>query len=248
MRSYIGSRSRKSKVMHFVDYNEQYGQHVVHDFLLKSVPFKEVLDIGAGYGRDLLIAKSIAPSANLHAVEFSPRNIEKLNSHGVQTYQFDLETATFPFADESFDFIIANHIFEHVKEIFWLMHEVTRVLEVGGRLLIGVPNIASLHNRVGLLLGKHPTQSKACSAHVRVFSKNDVLLFLNEVFPGGYTLEAFAGSQFYPLPKKLSRFFASLSPQNAFSIFFLLEKKKTYIDSFAAYPSLAGLETNFKTL
>lgn len=154
----------------------------------------------------------------------------------------------FPFEDESFDFIIANQILEHMKEVFWVMHEITRVLKVGGRLVVGVPNVASLHNRLGLLLGKHPTQSKTCSAHVRVFSKNDFLLFLEEGFPQGYSLESFAGSQFYPFPKKMSRFFASLCPQSAFSIFFLLKKNKAYIDSFATYPRLARLATNFKTL
>ena len=76
MRNYIGFRKKKSRLMQFVDYKEQYGEHVLRNFLLQSVPFKTVLDVGAGFGRDLLIAKSIVPEANLHAVEFSPQNIE----------------------------------------------------------------------------------------------------------------------------------------------------------------------------
>jgi hypothetical protein len=98
-----------------------------------------------------------------------------------------------------------------------------------------------------LSLGKQPTQHKVCSAHVRPFSKNDTLAFLNACFPGGYELAAFRGSQFYPLPGKVSRLFADMLPTFAFSIFFMIRKVKEYNGEFAAYPGQARLETNFWT-
>lgn len=150
------------------------------------------------------------------------------------------------FQDESLDLIICNQILEHTKELFWVMHEVTRSLKIGGYLIVGVPNVTSLHNRIGLLLGKHPTQAKACSAHIRCFSKNDFLLFLQECFPEGYSLNRFDGSQFYPFPPILSQPLARLLPGMAFSIFFLLQKTKKYTGSFLEYPIKANLETNFK--
>jgi hypothetical protein len=136
-------------------------------------------------------------------------------------------------------------VLEHTKEVFWIFDQVTRVLSDGGHFLIGVPNVASLHNRLLLLFGVHPTQSKLCSAHVRPFSKADTLRFLDVCFPGGYQLEAFSGAQFYPFPGGASRVLARLAPEFAFSIFFLLRKTKPYADGFAAYPAQARLETNF---
>ena len=167
---------------------------------------------------------------------------------GIRAWQCDLETSELPFTSESVDIVIANQILEHVKELFWIVHEATRVLSVGGHFIVGVPNVASLHNRLGLLFNKHPTQAKACSAHVRIFSKQDFLLFLEEGFPGGYALDEFAGSQFYPFPRAMARIFAHIIPTAAFSIFFLLRKTKPYTDSFATYPIRAHLATNFKTL
>jgi hypothetical protein len=118
-------------------------------------------------------------------------------------------------------------------------------LKVGGHFLIGVPNIASLHNRLLLLLGKHPTQWKSYSAHVRPFSKPDTLQFVRYCFPGGYDLIAFRGAQFYPLPLGPSRAMCAMFPSAAAFIFFLFRKRRPYDREFLEHPVKARLETNF---
>jgi SAM-dependent methyltransferase len=94
----------------------------------------------------------------------------------------NIERDRLPLTDGEADLIITNQILEHTKEVFWTFHEVFRSLRVGGHFLFGVPNICSLHNRL-LAIGKQPTQHKLCSAHVRPFSKDDTLAFLNACFP-----------------------------------------------------------------
>jgi SAM-dependent methyltransferase len=164
-----------------------------------------------------------------------------------QVHVLNIETQSLPIATGSIDLIMANQVLEHTKEIFWIFHEVTRSLKIGGHFLFGVPNVASLHNRLLLLFGVQPSQHKLCSAHVRPFSKNDTLKFVDACFPGGYRLTAFGGAQFYPFPPRLARPLASMFPTAAFSIFFLLRKQKQYTDEFAVYPARAKLETNFWT-
>jgi SAM-dependent methyltransferase len=111
----------------------------------------------------------------------------------------NIERDSLPLADGSADLIIANQVLEHTKEIFWIFHEVSRSLKIGGHFLFGVPNICSLHNRLLLLFGRQPTQHKLCSAHVRPFSKGDTLAFLNACFPGGYRVEKFRGGPILPI-------------------------------------------------
>jgi SAM-dependent methyltransferase len=106
---------------------------------------------------------------------------------------------SFPFDDGSFDIIIANQILEHTIELFWIFHEITRVLKKGGgKLIIGVPNLASLHNRFLLSIGRQPTSIKSASAHIRGFTKPDMVCFVNTCWPGGYKLVKWGGSNFYP--------------------------------------------------
>ncbi len=247
----VGSRTR-SKVLGLVDHTETYGPHIIKSYLNRldsslSLSLSLVVDIGAGWGRDLGFVKDRFPEASLHAIECTPDNIVSLKKKGIKTYPLNIETDQLPFQDESVDLVICNQILEHTKELFVILHEITRILKIGGTLIVGVPNVASLHNRIGLLFGKHPTQAKACSAHVRCFSRNDFLLFLQECFPEGYSLKSFDGSQFYPFPPAISRPLARLLPSMAFSIFFLLQKQKTYATGFLDYPARARLETNFRT-
>ncbi len=141
---------------------------------------------------------------------------------------------------------MANQVLEHTKEIYWVFHEMTRVPQVGGYLLIGVPNVASLHNRGLLLMGGHPpTQHKLYSAHVRVFSKRDTEHFLDVCWKGGYEVQAFAGSQFYPFPPRQARLLCRLFPAAAFSIFWMLRKTEPDQDQFLLHPARAALETPF---
>lgn len=62
--------------------------------------------------------------------------------------QLNIERDPLPFADESVDIFMANQVLEHCKEIFWIFSEVSRCLKPGGCFIIGVPNLAALHNRL----------------------------------------------------------------------------------------------------
>jgi hypothetical protein len=139
---------------------------------------------------------------------------------------------------------MANQILEHTKELFWILDQASRVLKVGGHLLIGVPNLASLHNRILLALGRQPSPIKNNSAHVRGFTKGDIIDLLNS-FPQGYRLESFGGSNFYPFPSLIARPLARLLPSMAWGIFFSFKKVKPYHQEFLDYPRRMQLETNF---
>lgn len=230
-----------------VDHAETYGPHVIRSFAASLEPVRTAVDLGAGGGRDLGIVRDVHPHAVRIAVEGGRDYAAALAGKVEQVHVLNIERDALPFQDESIDLFIANQVLEHTKEIFWIFHEATRSLRVGGHFIIGVPNVASLHNRLLLLLGMHPTQHKLCSAHVRPFSKQDTLKFLEACFPGGYRLRKFAGSQFYPLPATAARAASRLFPSAAFSIFFLLQKTKAYKDEFVVYPGNANLETNFWT-
>lgn len=228
-----------------VDNLEQYGPHVIERFARMIGKVETVADLGAGSGRDLSIVKSVHPSAKAIAVEGGQNYAGELRTITDQVYVADIERDELPFDDGSIDLIMANQVLEHTKEVFWIFHNVSRCLRVGGHFLFGVPNVVSLHNRFLSVFGGHPSQHKLCSAHVRPFSKDDTLKFLNACFPGGYHLVAFAGSQFYPFPRAIARPLARLFPTAAFSIFFLIRKQAPYTEQFAAYPHIAGFRTNF---
>ncbi len=243
----FGSGGGSHPLGRFTDQRETYGPHVVEELVQEMTGLKIVVDLGAGGGRDLAIVRRLHPEATLIAVEAGSEYAKNLAGKADYIYIANIERDPLPLKDEQADLIMANQVLEHTKEIFWIFHQVSRSLRVGGSFLFGVPNICSLHNRFLLLLGSQPTQHKVCSAHVRPFSRNDTLAFLNACFPGGYELTAFRGAQFYPFPARASRLLANAFPTFAFTIFFRIRKVREYRDEFITYPGRAGLETNFWT-
>jgi len=227
-----------------IDRSLNYGRHHIKRFLEHAGDFQVVLDLGAGHGDDLLLAKNVRPQSKLHAVEVYLPYVTELEAQGIMVHKLNIEHDKLPFADESVDVIIMNQIMEHVKEVFWIFHEITRVLRVGGSLIIGVPNLVAWHNRLLVLLGLQPTPLKNYSAHVRGWSKRDIKAFLKECFEG-YDLKNFGGSNFYPFPPFLARPLAALLPNMAWGIFMQWVKKYSYDKQFLQYPVEQRLETNF---
>lgn len=229
-----------------IDRSLNYGRHHVRRFLEEAAPYDRIVDLGAGTGADLEAALEVCPGAEAVAVEVHPPYAGPLEARGWKVLRLDIERDALPLPDASVDVVVANQILEHVKEIFWIFHQVSRVLSEGGHFIVGVPNLASLHNRLLLLLGRQPTALHLHSAHVRGFTRAGLLRFLDEVAPGLYQLMDRGGSNFYPFPPVVARPLARLFPSLAWGSFFLLRKRRPYEDDFLRYLAGAELETNYR--
>jgi ubiquinone/menaquinone biosynthesis C-methylase UbiE len=230
--------------MKYVDHHEVYGRHIL-DQWSSSIVCNDVLDLGCGNGSDLMIIKNRHATSHCVGVEYSDWAKEQLKGIEIESITVDLEREKLPFKDESIDLVICNQILEHTKEVFWINHEVFRVLKPGGHFYIGVPNVLSLHNRLLGLAGIHPTCAQLCSPHVRAFSKKDTLKFYRNVAPQLVQLQRFSGSQFYPFPKSIARPLSKIFPNLAVSIFFLFKKTAPYQGEFMHWLTQAKLETNY---
>lgn len=230
-----------------IDRSLNYGRHLIGKYLASAShdSMNVVLDLGAGRGSDLLLARDHNPACQLHAIEVHPEYQKELRRKGIVVHPMNIERDRFPFRNGSVDVVMANQILEHLKEIFWVLHEATRVLRIGGQLIIGVPNLASLHNRLLLALGKQPTCLQNRSAHVRGYTKSDLVRLLGTCFPDGYNLKQFGGSNFYPFPPLVARPLAAMFPTMAWGIFLMFQKQRTYVREFLEHPAMYRLETNF---
>jgi SAM-dependent methyltransferase len=193
----------------------------------RRAPFPEavtVLDLGAGTGADLfLVGRALAPRrARLCGVEVNAAAAGALREKGVEVFPLDLERDALPFADGSVHLVVANQVLEHTKEVFWITAEAARVLAPGGAFLVGLPNLASLHNRVLLLLGLQPSSIEWLGPHVRGATADGFTRFAEA--GGFFRLRELKGGNFYPFPPSLARPLARLLPRLAVSLFFRLER------------------------
>ena len=227
-----------------VDRRLNYGREIVARFVAQ-VDTRIAVDLGPGAGEDIAAIRAAHPGARVVGLEAHAPYVERLRSLGVEVVACDIERDPFPFDAESVDLIVANQVFEHVKDVFWILHECTRVLRVGGSLVIGVPNLASFHNRVLLAVGHQPTSLANWSAHVRGYTRRDLIETIDKPFPGGFRLVDASGANFYPLPGALARQAARIWPEAAWAFFGRFEKSLPYAGSYLRWPVDQQLETSF---
>ncbi len=178
-----------------------------------------VLDLGLGSGADLEnVRAALAPRRlSLFGVDSYEPNVRSARERGVAVASVDIEREALPYEDASMDLVMANQVLEHTKEIFWIVSEVTRVLKPGGAFIVGVPNLASLHSRVMLLLGMQPSPIDVLGPHVRGFTKGGLVSFLTT--GGFFEVEKVKGANFYPFPPAIARLKARFAPTFAVSLF-----------------------------
>lgn len=227
-----------------VERSLNYGRDIVAAFV-RDLDVKVGVDLGPGLGDDLRTTKTAHPKARLVGLEVHAPYAASLRSAGFEVIEANIECEPLPFDPESVDLIVANQVFEHIKEVFWVLHECSRVLRVGGSLVIGVPNLASLHNRVLLAIGKQPTSMTNWSAHVRGYTRPDLVALINQPFPDGFSLVRARGANFYPFPGPIARALARAWPGGAWGLFGRFEKRRQYDNSYLRWPAVHQLETNF---
>lgn len=154
-------------------------------------------DIGCWDGEPTAVYRGIL-GGNAAGIEVFGPEAERAREKGIDVAQVDLETESFPWADGSFDVVIANQVFEHLKNVWLPMSEIARILRVGGHLVFSVPNLASLHNRLMLAFGWQPSSIRTFGPHVRSFTYRQVHEFL--AFGGCFAVQRSVGVGFYPLP------------------------------------------------
>lgn len=207
----------------------RYGREIISEFVRKiQVDRSEVkvLDLGAGSGIDLVNAKKQLEKKckciKMFGVETYEPNCMNLRKKGIEVIKLDIEKGVLPFEDGELDIVIANQIIEHTKEIFWIFSEISRVLKPNGVCIIGIPNLASFHNRIMLFLGMQPPCIDVVGPHVRGFTYQGFRSFIE--LDNFFKIEKYKASNFYPFPPQISNVLCKLFPKSGVALFFYVRR------------------------
>ena len=90
-----------------------------------------------------------------------------------------------PMKKDTFDYVIAGEIIEHIFDTDKFIKELKRVLKKKGELIITTPNLAGFGSRIMLLIGKKPfmienSLDKNASGHIRYFTFKELKTLLEK--------------------------------------------------------------------
>ncbi|WP_197431153.1 bifunctional 2-polyprenyl-6-hydroxyphenol methylase/3-demethylubiquinol 3-O-methyltransferase UbiG [Halorubrum sp. CBA1125] len=137
------------------DHRERFG------YIFERIPSSRsdlrILDVGPTPFTFLL--NDLLDGSSVSTIDFTDLMKERSEDQGVDHVVHDLNEGTVPFEDEQFDLVIFHGVLEHLLvPAQKLIDEFARVLDAGGRFILGTPNFATLKNRIELLLGQNPQE------------------------------------------------------------------------------------------
>jgi ubiquinone/menaquinone biosynthesis C-methylase UbiE len=167
--------------------------------IVADVSPSRVLEIGCATGR--LLRHFRAMDCEAVGLEMSLSALEKADglSPLVQA-----DGTALPFADESFDLVVANHVIEHVPDVDSFMSEVTRVTKTGGRVFLSYPQepVRGLFASVASLrMFHHPFGGRRI--HLRKIDPLWDLGFLTIGYSDKPLSLVYGGYALWPLPQRL---------------------------------------------
>ncbi len=131
--------------------------------ILREVKIKGALaDVGCFDG-SLSAAYLRCGFGRVDGFDISSVALERAKKVGVNTSIWNFETEPSPAPDDTYDALVCSDVIEHVYNTQNLVSECRRILKPRGTAVILVPNLASLHNRLLVSLGKMPYGSPGVS-------------------------------------------------------------------------------------
>jgi SAM-dependent methyltransferase len=134
-------------------------------------PRRRVLDLGCRYGA---LTRAYLAGNEVVGIDVDRAALAEAAKLGIETHWANVDERL-PFADESFDAVVAGELLEHVRDPRGLVDEARRVLRRGGTFIGSVPNAFRLKNRLRFLRGRKPEDDPT---HLHMFSPDEVSALL----------------------------------------------------------------------
>ncbi len=153
-----------------------WNEHISrYTFAARLARRKRVLDVGCGAGYGTAELAQTAREAT--GIDVSAEAVEYAQEHyGRSNARYEVGSATaMPFANASFDLVVAFEVIEHLENWQQLLTEARRVLAPGGQLVVSTPN--------KLYYAESREQSGPNPFHTHEFEIEEFRGALGEVFP-----------------------------------------------------------------
>ena len=161
----------------YIDLNNS--EAFVQDLIAEGYGRMRLLDIGSGYGSNVLAARqagidAIGIDIEQFEVEFARKRMrdERPDDSAEEVYILG-DGLTLPFEDQTFDLVTILNVLEHVPDYRKLLDEAIRVLRPDGRLYLVCPNYAAFRQEAHYHVPWLPFFHKGiASLYLKLIGKN----------------------------------------------------------------------------
>lgn len=126
-----------------------------------------LVELGVGMGEFASLVRDYSLPYKYIGVDGSPRQIDTLQDDGFQTMLADFENQI-PLEDDSVDVVVSLEVIEHIADAEQFVKEISRILKLGGFLILSTPNVGFALHRINYFLYAEVHQE---GIHLRHFNQ-----------------------------------------------------------------------------
>lgn len=191
-------------------------------YLRKQTNTPKLLDIGCADGSFAEYAGKTL-DAQAYGIDISRDSIQKAKIILSEAVQHDVSNPL-PYPDMFFDLVFATEVIEHLYDTDFFLAEIRRILLPGGVLILSTPNLASLKNRIRLLMNLYPEYleySTKGAGHIHLYTSKilqsqlklqrfKIIKLTSANFPAPYVTHSVAPRLYRNIAMKLGDTFPTL--------------------------------------
>lgn len=197
----LRSRGEYPRENHYNEYQMDMTQVYYRKILEESRKItyfsRAVLDIGCFDGS--LGEKFIERGFKVYGIEAHSEAYKEAEKKGLIVSNRDIEKGL-PYVNSFFSLVLAAEIIEHVYDTDFFLDEIYRVLYSESHVIVTIPNMVCLPNRIKIMLGKYPKfgeyQAGRSGGHVRVYTPE---VLIQQIKEHGFEIVSVRGANF-PCP------------------------------------------------
>jgi ubiquinone/menaquinone biosynthesis C-methylase UbiE len=162
----------------------------------------QVLDVGCAAGTILGPLAKQCPTIHLIGADINESLCQLAVDNGFERAIPLDASGTLPFGDAAFDIVFSGETLEHLVDTDLALSEFSRVLKMGGWLVVTVPNVRTLYSLARWFLNEPPAfGARVRSTHVRDFTTKHMrrILVMN-----GFSVQQIRGVDFSPFLRMAS--------------------------------------------
>ena len=160
--------------------------------ILEGLPAGKLLDIGGGKGE---FSKHL--KHDIYLLDISEKCVAEAKKGGIRAKVHDA-SKKLPYPGESFDYVFAGEVIEHLIDTDFFLSDCYRVLKPNGTLVLTTPNLGSIGNIGLLFFGKQPSwvdYRLGNADHVRAYT---ISALKHQVLHNGFSSVSITGSWIQP--------------------------------------------------
>lgn len=152
----------------------------------------QVLEVGCGCGSTLSHIKYLYPNAKVYGIELV-KEVADCGTYMADILAGDVETMTFPYEENQFDYMIMGDVLEHLRDPETAIERLKKYLKSQGKIIASIPNLMNISVIVPLLQGDFTYQDEGLldRTHIHFFTKNEIIRMFSR---RNFTIELMAST------------------------------------------------------